>query len=79
MSKQCTKCGHYNTELRVLGTSGYVLCQTSRLTLAAGAAVIAGLFNPSYSHLAAHKMMDDTKEWASDIKLYYCNHCKRCF
>ena len=79
MSKQCTICGHYNTELRVLGTSGYVLCQTGRLALATGVAIIAGSIHPTGGHVLAHKMMESTKKWTSDIKLYYCNNCNNCF
>ena len=78
MSKKCTHCGSYNTELKVSGNVGYAFAQGARI-VAGGAALVAGLFNHSAGHVAGHGVLKNTEDWGKDINRHHCCACGKDF
>lgn len=79
MSKKCTRCGSYNTELKVSGNIGYGLLQGARFVGAGVAYVVGGLFNHAAGHVAGHGVLRETEDWGEDIDRHHCCNCGKDF
>ena len=77
MSKQCPYCGSWNTEVVVGNYVGRGLVNTGRFALAAGAAMVVGLFNHTAGHAAGHAVMHNTDP--GEFHGHRCCECGREF
>lgn len=77
MSKKCPHCGSYNTEISIGNYAGRTLLNAGRYALAVGAAMVAGVINPTVGHAAGHSVLHDTDP--GDLKGHHCCNCGKDF
>lgn len=77
MSKRCTHCGSYNTEISIKKYAARSVINIGRYAIAAGGSIIAHAFSPSASHAAGHTILHETDP--GDLKGHYCRNCGKYF
>ena len=77
MSKKCPYCGSYNTEISIGNYAKRGLLNTGRIAIAAGAAMVVGVFNHTAGHAAAHSILHSPDP--GELKGYHCCVCGKDF
>lgn len=77
MSKRCTYCGSYNTEMAVGNCAERVAVNAGRVLISLGGGLLGSAFHPGMGGAFAYKIWVGTKQ--GDLLSHHCCKCGRDF